>query len=261
MLVIALWLRGLIVPQFLRPRQQSLWLALSALTKPTNLAFVLLELSHLPGPKRRWRLPAMTVLPAVAVALLWSWCSGADTATWRMVEITGQDAAAFDPVVRMRRLFDNPLQFPTAVVAGIGWKEIGELWRQLIGVLGLFDTVLHPWVYPVLSALVATRFLTRLSLMRAARIQIAVAATATALGYVAAVYLVCYLTFTPLGADGVWGVQGRYFVPILPLAAIIIGAAVDWTPDERVMAASAVSAAVLAGGASVEAVLRADWGF
>ena len=86
-------------------------------------------------------------------------------------------------------------------------------------------------------------------------------AAVTALAYAVAIYLICYLVFTPPDADRVWGVQGRYFLPVLPLAAIMIATLVDRAPDERITAALAISAAVLAGGASLEAILRADWGF
>ena len=80
----------------------------------------------------------------------------------------------------------------------------------------------------------------------------------TVFAYVVAVYFVCYLVFTPLDADMVWGVQGRYFVPILSLVAIVVAAVVNRAPDERLSAAMAISAAVLSG-TSVEAILRADW--
>jgi hypothetical protein len=78
-------------------------------------------------------------------------------------------------------------------------------------------------------------------------------------GVVFAVYFVCYLVFTPLDAEMVWGVQGRYFVPILSLVAIVVAALVDRAPGERHSAAMAISAAVLSGSASVEAILRTDW--
>jgi hypothetical protein len=261
MVVTVLWLRGTAAPPLAVPGRQSVWLMLGALTKPANLAFVLLALSTLSAPSRRWRLLALTTLPAIALAVLWSWRSGADTATWRMVELTGQDAVSFDPAARLAYLLEHPLHFPAAVIRALGEKELMELWRQLIGVLGLFDTVLQTWVYPAISALVVGTFFSQLPLTRTLRWRVAVVAAVTTLAYAVAVYLICYLTFTPLDADSVWGVQGRYFVPILPLVAIMVAAIVDRGPDERLRAALAISAAVLSGGASVEAILRADWGF
>jgi hypothetical protein len=45
MVVTVLWLRGIAAPPLAVPNRQSIWLMLGALTKPTNLAFVLLALS------------------------------------------------------------------------------------------------------------------------------------------------------------------------------------------------------------------------
>jgi uncharacterized membrane protein len=256
----ALWLRGLLFPQLLLRTRLSFWLALGALTKPTNLVFVLLApMTPLGAWAKCWRPILATMLPAVAVALLWSLGSGADVAAWRMVEVTGGTAAAFDPAVKISELLAHPLRFPAAVLATWHAKDLAELWRQVIGVLGLFDTVLQPWVYPTVSALLLGTFVMRLPTGAAARSEVAVMAGAVVLAYVVVVYFVCYLVFTPLDADVVWGVQGRYFVPVLLLVAIVVAAVVDRAPAERLSAAMAISAAVLSGSASVEAILRADW--
>jgi uncharacterized membrane protein len=79
------------------------------------------------------------------------------------------------------------------------------------------------------------------------------------LAYVAAVYFICYVAFTPIEAPSVWGVQGRYFIPVLSLVAVVIAALVTRGPDERLTRAMAISAAVLSGSASLEAILRVDW--
>ena len=49
----------------------------------------------------------------------------------------------------------------------------------------------------------------------------------TVLGYVAVVYLIFFLTYTPLDIDHVRGVQGRYFVIALPVAAIFVAAIIN----------------------------------
>lgn len=260
MMVIALWLRGILSPQIQSAAAKSLWMVLGALTKAPNLVFVLLGLTALRGdPARRWHLLALTTLPAVAGAVLWSFSSGADTATWRMVEITGQNLDAFNPAVKLSYLLGHPLHFPAAVMKAVHDMSLRELYRQLIGVLGLFDIVLLDWVYPVVGGLLLCTFLVRLPLAPAARYQIAAVAAVTVLVYIGVVYFISYLVFTPLNANTVWGVQGRYFVPILPLLAIMIAAVVDRAPESRLSAALSISAAVLSGGASIEATLRVDW--
>ena len=259
MVVTVCWLRALVAPHLYLPGRQSFWLMLGALTKPTNLAFVLL--TPLGAKPRRWQRAALTILPAIAVGLLWSVGSGADTAAWRMTEFTGHSPAAFDPAARLAHALAHPLHFAAAVINALGAQHLAELWRQVVGVLGLFDTVLQPWVYPALTALLLGTFFTRLPLPSTMRAQAALVAAAAALTYAAATYLVCYLAFTPPQADTVWGVQGRYFVAILPLIAIVVASVVHRAPGGNLHAALAISAAVLSGGASIEAILRFDWNF
>jgi uncharacterized membrane protein len=257
--VAAVWLQQITSPQLGRPWQLSAWITLSALTKPTNLAFVLLAFM-IPLSRASGRLGALTVamLPAILAALLWTYLSGADTAAWRMVEITGQAPVSFDPIVKLAYWLDHPLHFPAAAIGGFS-ENFVEIWRQMIGVLGLFDTVLPTWVYLTLTVFLAGSLFTPQSITVTGRAWIAFVATITAAAYVFAVYLVCYLVFTPQDADIVWGVQGRYFVPVLPLLAIIIACIGRRAPDERIGASLAISAAVLSGSASIVAILAADW--
>jgi uncharacterized membrane protein len=242
MMVTALWLRGTLNPELRQAGRHSLWLALGALTKPPNLAFVLLEFIPL---RQRWRMLALTIVPALCVAVLWTWASGSDTAAWRMVEITGHQPAAYDPGHRLAYLLGDPLHFPLAVIRAVSEKDLGELWRQVIGVLGLFDTVLHAWVYPALTIMLFASFVTWLPAAPAMRAQVALTAAATIVGYAIAVCFICYLVFTPLDADSVWGVQGRYFVPVLPLVAIVVAALVNRSPAPWLAAATAIVAATL----------------
>ena len=177
----------------------------------------------------------------------------------RMVENTNENPSAFDPAVKMAHLLQNPLHFPTAVLGTLPSNDFGEVWRQVIGVLGLFDTVLLPWVYTTVTMLLFGTFFVRLTVGSSPRWRAAAFAGATTLAYIFATYLVCYLAFTPLNSSVVLGVQGRYFTPVLALAAITVAAVINLSPKEFVTATIATSAAVLSGCASVEAILRTDW--
>jgi len=257
--ITAVWVREIIAPSLTRLWQFAGWMTLSALTKPTNLAFALLGLlMPLNRTTRSAAALAVAVLPAMFIAVLWTYVSGADTAAWRMVEITGQPPVSFDPVVKLAYWLDHPLHFPAAVIASFQWNFV-ELWRQMIGVLGMFDTVLPTWVYLTLTVLLAASLVTQQTIEVRARTWIALVAAITAVGYVFAVYLVCYLSFTPLDADVVWGVQGRYFVPLLPLLAVVVACISHRVPDERIRAALGIGVAVLSGIASIVAILAADW--
>ena len=170
----ALWLRGMLLPSVHRPAQLALWLMLSALTKPPNVVFVML--APLRFSARSWLLVVATALPAVAASLLWI---PRVKLTWPLGEwsrLTGRDPAAFDPAGKVSYLLDHPLDFPAAILGSLDANALGELWRQMIGVLGLFDTVLQPWVYPMLTALLIGTFFVPLPMAPPARRQIAIVA-------------------------------------------------------------------------------------
>jgi hypothetical protein len=183
---------------------------MSALTKAPNVVFVLLGFIPLLGlPPRSRHLVALTTLPAIAAAVLWAFNSGADTVTWRMVEITGRSLDAFNPAIKLNHLLEHPLHFPAAVVSALREKDLGELWRQVIGVLGLFDTVLQGQVYPTVSALLLCTFFTRLPLEPTARYRVVTVAGITVLAYIFVVYFISFV-FTPLNAYGL-GRAGSVF--------------------------------------------------
>jgi hypothetical protein len=73
------------------------------------------------------------------------------------------------------------------------------------------------------------------------------------------VYLIFYLTYTPIEIDHVRGVQGRYFVIALPVIAIFIAAACNIGLPRGVLAAAAIIGSLLSGISSFEALLEAHW--
>ena len=261
LVVVAMFLRAAAGASVARVASRSAWMTLCALSKPPSLAFILLEwmggASAATGRRATWRTAAIVTLPAVAAALLWTALSSADVAAWRLVELTGAAAHEFSPGWKLRFMLAHPLEFPEAVIGMLANKDAIEFSYQVIGVLGLFDTVLQPWVYAAIGLLLVGTFISPLG--RAARRSCALAAGVTALAYCLAVVLIFYLIWTPVSADQVWGVQGRYFVPILPLVAIASAALLDRGPDIRITAMLAIAAAILSGAGSVEAILRTDW--
>jgi uncharacterized membrane protein len=244
-----------------RPVGHAVWLALCALSKPPNLAFLLLApLTGRGRPLVRGLVKALVVLPGLFAAILWSLASSADVAAWRLAVLTGVDPVQFEPVWKLGFMLEHPLAFPAALWGTLSPANAKELWVQLIGVLGMFDTVLHWWVYPALSALLIPSFFVRLELGARARHGARVAGAA-ALAYCLAVFAILYLVWTPVDAPMIMGVQGRYFVPALPLLAIVTAALARWRGDEQLAAWTATAGAILAGCASLEAILRTDWNF
>jgi uncharacterized membrane protein len=102
-------------------------------------------------------------------------------------------------------------------------------------------------------------FLERIDLDHATRWRVAAVAALAALGYCAAVFLIFYLAWTPIATDRVHGIQGRYFTIALPPAAVAIAALAGHSPRQTVMAAIGVAAALISGGAMLQAVVRSQW--
>jgi hypothetical protein len=66
------------------------------------------------------------------------------------------------------------------------------------------------------------------------------------------VYLIFYLIYTPLDVDHVRGVQGRYFVIALPVAAIFMA-------GSGLLAAIAIAGSLISGTATAAALFHAHW--
>ena len=70
-------------------------------------------------------------------------------------------------------------------------------------------------------------------------------------------YLIFFLTYTPLDTDHVRGVQGRYFIIVLPVAAIFLAAAADRELPYRMNAILAALGAMTSGIVTIEALWQA----
>ena len=126
--------------------------------------------------------------------------------------------------------------------------------------LGWLDTLLQAWVYPVMTVLLCASFVAPLPFERNLRRRIAAVAALGAVGYFLTVYLIFYLSWTPIDMDEVWGIQGRYFVVALPLVALVVAALLNVGPGRTIAMPVAVTGAILSGFATIEAILRANWG-
>ena len=86
----------------------------------------------------------------------------------------------------------------------------------------------------------------KLQLDGAARARVALITGLAVLGYFVLVYLIFFLVYTPIDTDHVRGVQGRYFVIALPVAAVFIAALVNCELPRGVPAAIAIAGSMIA---------------
>lgn len=259
LLIVALCLRaalGLPVARWHR----SVWMTLCVLAKPSQLAFILLEFMTAPLRElvRRWAAVLPVVLPGTLLLIAWIVAVDAEMAAWRISDGTGLPAEQFRPGWKLAYMLQHPLQFPTAMLGTLMEHPAG-LWRQLIGVLGWLDTPLRSWLYPLLTVTLLLPMIEKLDADRATRLRIAVWCALLIVGYTLAVFLILYMTWTPPANSVVWGVQGRYFVGILPAAAIALAALLDRQLGARTIASAAIAGGVVSAFGCVEAVWRLNW--
>jgi uncharacterized membrane protein len=240
--------------------ERSLWMTLSALSKQPQIVFVLLELMvyRLKELPRRWHSIAVVVLPCLILSPLWVAAVSAEIAAWRLQMEEYHPPEQFDPLWKLLFMWEHPSHFPLAAWRALsGWAD--RLWQELIGILGWQDILLPSWTYTVLTACLILAPLQKLKLASATRARVTVITGLTVLSYVTVVYLIFFLTYTPLDVDHVRGVQGRYFVIALPAAAIFVAGLINIELPRAIPAAIAIFGSMIAGIVSVEALIRAHW--
>src|SRR6478672_12824900 len=240
--------------------ERSLWMTLCALSKQPQIVFVLLELMvcRMTELRRRWSSLALVVVPGFILSPLWVLAVSADIAAWRLLEGETHAREHFDPLWKLAYMWDHPLHFPLAAWTAVTvWGD--RLWPELIGILGWQDILLPASTYIVLTVLLLVVPLQKLNLDGAVRARVAAISALAVLAYVVTVYLIFFLTYTPLDVDHVRGVQGRYFVIALPMAAIFIASITNVDLPRGVLAATAITGSLLSGLASFQALLEAHW--
>ena len=240
--------------------ERSLWMTLCALSKPPQVVFVLLELmirrfKKLPG---RWGDVAIVVLPCLVLSPLWVVAVSGEMAAWRLQLEGYHPPEHFDPLWKLFYMWENPWHFPLATWRALsGWGD--RLWLELIGILGWQDILLPPWVYILLTVLLMLVPLQRLELDGFTRARVMIMAGLTVLGYAIVVYLIFFLTYTPLDTDHVRGVQGRYFIIALPVAAIFVAAAADRELPYNMTSVIATLGSMISGIMTVDVLWQAHW--
>jgi uncharacterized membrane protein len=240
--------------------ERSLWMTLCTLSKQPQIVFVLLELMACRAIelRRRWRSVAFVVLPSLILSPLWVWAVSAEIAAWRLLEAETHPREHFDPLWKLAYMWEHPLHFPLAAWTTVTvWGD--RLWPELIGILGWQDILLPASTYIVLTVLLLVVPLQKLNLDGAVRARVAAISALAVLAYVVTVYLIFFLTYTPVDIDHVRGVQGRYFVVALPMAAIFLAATINVDLPRGAVATAAISGSLLSGATSFQALLGAHW--
>ena len=211
--------------------------------KPVYAPLLLIAAPALLSPERRWHhVRALAVILSVALGgtLLWL--------IWNRGRVI-----AFEPDANLHAQMMFVLTHPGAAVRALGGSVQKWGWFYLLSMIGIFGwlTVALPgYVYFLAAAaLIVAALVGQRAESRLAPIEV-VWCVLLLVGAVSLVFLAMYLDATPVGARVVLGVQGRYFLPLLGLAAAVVSSLPVWRLSERW---AAVMLTVLAGVALLEA--------
>jgi uncharacterized membrane protein len=187
------------------------------------------------------RPPYVALLSALLVPLLFSrrrnrpsWITGsgyaclsfAVTATWWLVAMHATRAVAkpiagiglVDPKMQLTNLFFHP-----GIVAGLlsyAAHHTAEYIAGVIGYLGWLDTLMPPMYYLAMILVLVLAGIGEMSYGPRCAKTVTVLFSIAGIAGIFAVFLVEYLIWTPVGAPGIYGVQGRYFVPLIVATAV-----------------------------------------
>ena len=105
-----------------------------------------------------------------------------------------------------------------------GAATLHVFWLQFIGFLGQLSIRLPRALYTLWSAAIVSGIAALAATPRAGgtRWFTAPLAVAAMLGSIELIFVALYLSWTPVGADRVDGVQGRYFIPLLPVLLFVV---------------------------------------
>lgn len=188
-------------------------LGLLVVSKPLFLALLLPPLAWSLRPHARWNLLPIGLILVVLAAWMVHMAQS-------FVDVRLQPGAS--AFARLWEALISPVDTLQLLCSTLAHHHV-FYWKTMVGVLGWLDTPLPDAIYVYAAVLLGVAVLADSATPNAAHWQDRSAYAAAAVGYVLATLLILWAAWTPEGAQVIEGVQGRYFLPILPLAALAVG--------------------------------------
>jgi uncharacterized membrane protein len=188
-------------------------LALSQLRPPYPLLGLLVFL--IPVKRFGGKIAILACSAVIAASLLPAVAWNATSAGLYVKPIPEQN---IEPAAQLKWVVKHPGPFLHRVKQDLKMRGL-EYWEQLVGRLGWLNIRLPSWIIAGFAAVLAiTLFLSPRGSPAPLWWQ-RVALAAAILGGALAIEFMLYLTFNPVGSDFIFGVQGRYLIPLALLVA------------------------------------------
>ncbi|MCX7376833.1 MAG: DUF2142 domain-containing protein [Alphaproteobacteria bacterium] len=165
-----------------------------------------------------WRIRATGF--AVVITSVLSWIFFAQMTAVVVFRADIRPDEIIDPILHAKIILTQPWMF-IALMSLTLWYFWGGLWEQAVGVLSWLDVPLPRWFYviAILALVIGSALSSRSSV--ANRIGPSVACTVIITAIIG-LFAVQFMVWTPIGANHVHGVQGRYFTPIFMFSSFMI---------------------------------------
>lgn len=165
-----------------------------------------------------------------ALTALWSWSVGT-RGTPRTTEIMAHAPGGIDPQAQFVHLAQDPLKF-LRIVARTFYFNGAFLWHSMVGQFGWLTIKLPASGYWLIGlafplAVVSKQLSSPISIAGIAWVSLLAACSLLMTS------LALYLTWTEVGGYKIEGIQGRYFIPLLPLVGFGIAALLERVPLAR----------------------------
>ncbi|MBB6249983.1 DUF2142 domain-containing protein [Nitrospirillum iridis] len=194
-----------------------------ALARPPYMLLALL-LVHPRGPGVQALLRRRNFLKGLATPLLAPAVTIASAILWLFWAHVPGTRLALDPTIdagaQLKLILTQPWRIPL-IIANSG-SAIEDVASHIIGVLGWLSIVLHSWAYAVGWWAIALAAIAVLLHRSGASFRVAGAAWPIILTVCGGIALALYVTWTPVGASRVLGMQGRYFSPLFSMGVLAL---------------------------------------
>jgi uncharacterized membrane protein len=194
-----------------------------SVTKPSyaiiSFLFLLIPSTRFTRPSRYVRFAVILVVLNVGLSLAWAWVASRYLPDLARVIRPGMDISSGQ---QLRHVFTWPWGFAAALYNTYFTSLSDPILISFFGFFGWLDTKLPLWTITASYGFVAGALILSegepLNITRFKRL----AVVAIIAGGIVLISLALYITFTPVGYPSVMGIQGRYFLPFVPLLILVL---------------------------------------
>lgn len=183
-------------------------------TLKPNTIFLLALLIVLPIQKfkhnKAWLVILISAAASVAISLGWSYVASQ--------YFMSRENSGVDPIAHFLSFFTHPQIFLKNLWVTLS-NSLPVFYRQAVGVAGYgywnMPKIIY-WMFPITLILALISERTHVNLTIKQRVLFGLVGLFNLL----LVFAIFFVVETPVGYSGIWGIQGRYFIPFFPLLLI-----------------------------------------